>query len=71
MKKFSVFLIAMSLWLRLAAVPTLPTPLVINQSDGTTITIVMHGDEFHSSFMTDDYLTVGDLVGVINLLLEF
>lgn len=59
MKKFFLLFTAIAFALTAAAVPAKRTPWVINQSDGTSITIVMHGDEFYSSFMTDDLLTVG------------
>ena len=41
------------------AVPAKPVPFTHVQSDGSTVTLVMQGGEFHRSMMTLDGLTVG------------
>lgn len=56
MKKKFLFsaAIAMSVAMQSLALPADPTPRVITQPDGTTITIVMHGDEYGSYITTTD-----------------
>ncbi len=46
--------IAMSVAFQGLALPADPTPRVITQPDGSTITIVMHGDEYGSYITTTD-----------------
>lgn len=60
MKKKLLFsaALALSVAMQSAALPADPTPRVITQPDGTTITIVMHGDEFGSYITT----TEGEIV---------
>lgn len=36
------------------AVPAYPFPIVVNQPDGTSITVMMKGDEFHHYYLTED-----------------
>ncbi|MBO5611127.1 MAG: M6 family metalloprotease domain-containing protein [Prevotella sp.] len=43
----------------LMAIPAKRNPLTITQSDGSKITVMMVGDEFHHSFVTSDGVTVG------------
>ena len=50
--------VAMSMAIQGLALPADPTPRVVTQPDGSTITIVMHGDEFGSYITTTD----GDIV---------
>ncbi len=38
----------------MAAVPAYPFPFVVNQPDGTTLTVMMKGDEYHHYFLTED-----------------
>ena len=49
------------------AVPADPTPAVVTQPDGTTLTVVLHGDEFyHFTTTTDGYTVVKDAAGYYN-----
>ena len=50
--------VAMGITLQGVALPADPTPRVVTQPDGTTLTIVMHGDEYGSYITTLD----GDIV---------
>ncbi len=40
------------------AIPAKRVPMTVTQSDGSTITVEMRGDEFHHSFVTKDGLAV-------------
>ena len=58
MKK-TLLLYAMGLMCVLAhATPADPTPTRVTQPDGTTITVVLHGDEFLNYLTTSDGYTV-------------
>ena len=58
MKK-TLFLLVMGLLCLVArAVPADPTPSKVTQPDGTTLTIVLHGDEFLNYLTTSDGYTV-------------
>ena len=50
--------IALGLAFNGMALPANPTPRVVTQPDGSTITIVMHGDEYGSYITTTD----GDII---------
>ena len=50
--------IAMGMAIQSMAIPANPTPRVVTQPDGSTITIVMHGDEYGSYITTLD----GDII---------
>jgi len=51
----------------LFAVPAAPYPFIVNQPDGTTITIRLHGDEyFHYRTTLDGYLLIKDQNGFLN-----
>lgn len=54
--KLSIFLIALFsvLTFRMVAVPAYPFSFVVNQPDGTTITVMIKGDEYHHYFLTED-----------------
>lgn len=58
MKKNIYLLLAMLLVsLRIAAIPAIPHPIQVTQSDGSVITIRMYGDEFfHYTVTEDNYL---------------
>lgn len=59
MKKLLVIaLAALCVWIDASAVPAKRVPLTFTQSDGTTITVTMVGDEFNHSFVTTDGLAV-------------
>ena len=58
MKKFFLVMAASLLTLIVQAVPAIPTPFNFTQSDGTTITVTMVGDEWGHLFLTTDGLTV-------------
>ena len=52
---------------RAAAVPAYPYPVTITQPDGTQLTVVMKGDEYHHYHTTaDGYLIVKNETGVFN-----
>ena len=52
---------------RAAAVPAYPYPVTITQPDGTQLTVVMKGDEYHHYHATaDGYLIVKNETGVFN-----
>ena len=58
MKK-TLFLLVMGLLCLVArAVPADPTPSKVTQPDGTTLTVVLHGDEFLNYLTTSDGYTV-------------
>ncbi|MBR1804651.1 MAG: M6 family metalloprotease domain-containing protein, partial [Muribaculaceae bacterium] len=60
MKKFTVLMLSLlCMWSVLQAVPAKRGFHTFTQSDGTSITVQMVGDEFHHSLMTRDGLTVG------------
>ena len=49
------------------AVPADPTPIVVTQPDGSTLTVVLHGDEFfHFTTTADGYTVVKDAAGYYN-----
>lgn len=52
---------------QLQAVPAYPYPVKVNQPDGTTLTVVLKGDEFFKYHQTEDgFLLVKDIQGVFN-----
>lgn len=52
---------------RALGVPAYPYPVSIKQPDGTSLTVVLKGDEFHHYFTTEDgYLIAKDKNGVFN-----
>jgi M6 family metalloprotease-like protein len=55
MKK-SIFLILFLIIFKnnIFAVPAIPTPFVVQQADGTEVTIYLHGDEFFACATTED-----------------
>lgn len=58
MKKAIVMILAVVAWLSASAVPAKPGVYTFTQSDGSTIHVSRVGDEWHSSYVTDDGLTV-------------
>ncbi len=54
--KLSIFFMALfsALTFKMVAVPAYPFPFVVNQPDGTTITVMIKGDEYHHYFLTED-----------------
>ncbi len=61
MKRISLFLFSLICSLSLWAVIATPTPFTVQQADGTTVQIVLHGDE-HFSYRTtiDNYFVAKD-----------
>ena len=50
-----------------SAVPAYPYPVKVTQPDGTTLTVILKGDEFHRYHTTEDgYLITKDNSGVFN-----
>ena len=58
MKKNILLLVVGLLCLTARAIPADPTPVKVNQPDGTTLTITLHGDEFFHFTTTHDGYTV-------------
>ena len=57
--KHSLLLFTMGLLCLVAsAVPADPTPMKVTQPDGTTLTVVLQGDEFFNYLTTSDGYTV-------------
>lgn len=57
--RHSLLLFALGLMCLVArAVPADPTPAIVTQPDGTTLTLVLHGDEFMNYLTTSDGYTV-------------
>ena len=57
--KHSLLIITLGLLCLIArAVPADPTPAQVTQPDGTTLTVVLHGDEFFNYLATSDGYTV-------------
>ena len=54
MKKFLLCLCAIAFSASLWAVTATPYPFTVTQPDGTTITVRLHGDEYHSYYTTED-----------------
>ncbi|MBQ7691560.1 MAG: M6 family metalloprotease domain-containing protein [Muribaculaceae bacterium] len=64
MKKHFLALAAAVLALGAAAVPANPTPVAVSQPDGTTLTLMLCGDEYyHFNTTTDGYTVVQDSHG--------
>ena len=64
MKKHLCLLIMGLLCLIARAVPADPTPMVVTQPDGSTLTVVLHGDEFfHFTTTADGYTVLKDGTG--------
>ena len=58
MKNLLLLLVMGLMCLNALAVPADPTPATVTQPDGTTLTIVLHGDEFFNYLTTTDGYTV-------------
>ena len=58
MKNLLLLLVMGLMCLNALAVPADPTPATVTQPDGTTLTIVLHGDEFYNYLTTTDGYTV-------------
>jgi hypothetical protein len=59
MKRLSLIIIAMLLaTVSLMARPGCSKPVSVKQPDGTTVTLLMHGDEFRHFMTTTDGYTV-------------
>lgn len=54
MKKVSLYIILSFFSVALLAAPATPYPITMTQPDGTSITLKMHGDEFHHYFTLED-----------------
>lgn len=54
----SLLVILAALAIKLHAVPAYPYPVVVNQPDGSSITLIGHGDEFYNFNTTADGYTV-------------
>ena len=64
MKRHLCLLLTGLLCLIARAVPADPTPVVVTQPDGSTLTVVLHGDEFfHYTTTTDGYTVVKNEAG--------
>ena len=64
MKKHLCLLLMGLLCLIARAVPADPTPMVVTQPDGSTLTVVLHGDEFfHFTTTADGYTVLKDGTG--------
>ncbi|MBR1543332.1 MAG: M6 family metalloprotease domain-containing protein [Muribaculaceae bacterium] len=67
MKKILIIIACMMAFARAYAVPACPTPQAVSQPDGSTVTLVLHGDEFyHYSTTVDGYTVVKDANGFYN-----
>ena len=71
MKRNLVYAIAVILLVTISirsfAVPASPYPVTITQPDGTTLTVILKGDEFHHYHTTEDgFLIVKDKEGIFN-----
>lgn len=66
----TIYLIAILLLfvsVRASGVPAYPYPVSIKQPDGTSLTVILKGDEFHHYYTTEDgYLIAKDENGVFN-----
>lgn len=63
---FAVLLFA-TISIRAFAVPAYPFPVTITQPDGTTLSVILKGDEFHHYHTTEDgFLIVKDKDGIFN-----
>ena len=58
MKNLLLSLVVGLVFFNLNAVPADPTPAMVHQPDGSTLTIVLHGDEFLNYLTTSDGYTV-------------
>ena len=52
MKKYSLILLVIAVSISLYGVVASPEPFTITLEDGRTMTVVQHGDEYHS-YLTD------------------
>ena len=67
MKRASIFFLILTIALRIYSIPATPDPVTIKQSDGSTITVRMHGDEFFNYKTTlDGYLLTSDKSEILN-----
>ncbi len=65
--RFTLLLTALFFIQHLSAVPAYPYPVKIKQADGSIITVVKRGDEFHHYHETEDgYLLVKNSEGIFN-----
>ena len=64
MKKTLSFIVLGLLCLAARAIPADPTPIVVTQPDGSTLTVTLHGDEFfHYTTTSDGYTVVKNKAG--------
>ena len=64
MKKTLLSFIVVLLGLAAHAIPADPTPVKVNQPDGSTLTIILHGDEFlHFTTTADGYTVMENAAG--------
>lgn len=63
-----VLIVVLSLFVQqLFAVPAYPYPVKIEQADGTTLTVILKGDEFHHYYETEDgFLITKGKDGIFN-----
>ena len=58
MKNLLLSILVGLVFFNLNAIPADPTPATVHQPDGSTLTIVLHGDEFLNYLTTSDGYTV-------------
>ena len=59
MKRLFILSCCLSAAIGMMAIPAKRVTTTFTQSDGTSITVTLTGDEFHHSFLTQDGITVG------------
>ena len=65
--KTALLLLLLLVSYSVSAVPAYPYPVKVTQPDGTTLTVILKGDEFHRYHTTEDgYLITKDNSGVFN-----
>lgn len=63
----SILILFSFLFAKLSAVPAYPYPMTVTQPDGTSLTVILKGDEFHHYHTTsDNHLIIKDENGVFN-----